>query len=235
MSRVALGLAYDGSAWQGWQTQPHGQTVQDTLEAALASFCGVPGTVPTICAGRTDTGVHGAMQVVHLDTALDRRMESWVRGVNAFLPPSISVQWARQVPDDFHARFRPVRAPTSICCGAAACVPRCGPGAPAGASSRWTWPPCARRPAPCWASTISPASVRRSARPSIRCATCIAWTSRNAARFLFYASGQRFPASYGAQHHGRAAAGRAGQGTGGMDGAAAVLARPQARRADLRA
>ena len=107
MSRVALGLAYDGSAWQGWQTQPHGQTVQDTLEAALASFCGVQGAVPTICAGRTDTGVHGAMQVVHLDTALDRRMESWVRGVNAFLPPSISVQWARQVPDDFHARFGP--------------------------------------------------------------------------------------------------------------------------------
>ena len=79
--------------------------MQDTLEAALASFCGVQGAVPTICAGRTDTGVHGAMQVVHLDTALDRRMESWVRGVNAFLPPSISVQWARQVPDDFHARF----------------------------------------------------------------------------------------------------------------------------------
>ena len=77
MSRVALGLAYDGSAWQGWQTQPHGQTVQDTLERVW------PGAVPTICAGRTDTRVHGAMQVVHLDTALDRRME---RGVNAFLP-----------------------------------------------------------------------------------------------------------------------------------------------------
>ena len=156
-----------------------------------------------------------------------------VRGVNAFLPPSISVQWARQVPDDFHARSRPVRAPTSICCGAAACVPRCGPGAPAGASSRWTWPPCAR-PAPCWASTISPASVRRSARPSIRCATCIAWTSRNAARFCFTLRANAF------LHHMvrnimRAAAGRAGQGTGGMDGAAAVLARPQARRADLRA
>ncbi|MDF8361844.1 tRNA pseudouridine synthase A, partial [Achromobacter anxifer] len=105
MSRVALGLAYDGSAWQGWQTQPHRQTVQDTLEAALGSFCGVAGPVPTICAGRTDTGVHGAMQVVHLDTGLDRRMESWVRGVNAFLPPSISVQWAQPVSDEFHARF----------------------------------------------------------------------------------------------------------------------------------
>ncbi|KAG1444976.1 hypothetical protein G6F57_017687 [Rhizopus arrhizus] len=48
---------------RGWQTQPHRQTVQDTLESALASFCGVEGVVPTICAGRTDTGVHGAMQV----------------------------------------------------------------------------------------------------------------------------------------------------------------------------
>ena len=105
MSRVALGLAYDGSAWQGWQTQPHRQTVQDTLEAALGSFCGVEGPVATICAGRTDTGVHGAMQVIHLDTELDRRLESWVRGVNAFLPPSISVQWAQPVSDEFHARF----------------------------------------------------------------------------------------------------------------------------------
>ncbi|MFY2844885.1 tRNA pseudouridine(38-40) synthase TruA [Achromobacter ruhlandii] len=105
MSRVALGLAYDGSAWQGWQTQPHRQTVQDTLEAALARFCGVADPVATVCAGRTDTGVHGAMQVIHLDTVLDRRMESWVRGVNAFLPPSISVHWAQAVPDDFHARF----------------------------------------------------------------------------------------------------------------------------------
>lgn len=100
-----MGLAYDGSAWQGWQTQPHRQTVQDTLEAALARFCGMGRVVPTFCAGRTDTGVHGAMQVIHLDTALERRMESWVRGVNALLPPSISVQWAKAVPDDFHARF----------------------------------------------------------------------------------------------------------------------------------
>src|SRR3546814_10578226 len=56
MPRVALGLAYDGSPWQGWQTQPHRQTVQDTLEVALARFAGINGTVPTICAGRTDTG-----------------------------------------------------------------------------------------------------------------------------------------------------------------------------------
>lgn len=105
MPRIALGLAYDGAAWQGWQTQPHGMTVQDRLEAALGAFAGTGEPVPTICAGRTDTGVHAAMQVIHLDTPLERREESWVRGVNAFLPPSIAVQWARTVPDDFHARF----------------------------------------------------------------------------------------------------------------------------------
>ncbi|MDQ2184402.1 tRNA pseudouridine(38-40) synthase TruA [Alcaligenaceae bacterium A4P071] len=103
MPRIALGLAYDGASWQGWQTQPHGLTVQDELERALAKFAGMP--VPTVCAGRTDTGVHAAMQVVHLDTALTRREESWVRGVNTFLPPSVGIQWAREVPDDFHARF----------------------------------------------------------------------------------------------------------------------------------
>jgi len=103
MPRIALGLAYDGSMWQGWQTQPHGATVQDTLEAALARFAGQ--RLGTICAGRTDTGVHAAMQVVHIDTDIDRRQESWVRGVNTFLPPSIAVRWARPVSDDFHARF----------------------------------------------------------------------------------------------------------------------------------
>ncbi len=103
MPRIALGVAYDGSAWNGWQTQPHRQTVQDTLEAALAQFADRP--VATICAGRTDTGVHAAMQVVHLDTDAQRREASWVRGVNALLPPSIAVRWAREVQDDFHARF----------------------------------------------------------------------------------------------------------------------------------
>ncbi|MGN6578709.1 MAG: tRNA pseudouridine(38-40) synthase TruA [Bordetella sp.] len=105
MPRIALGLAYDGSAWQGWQTQPHGQTVQDRFEAALGKFSGAGVPLTTVCAGRTDTGVHAAMQIVHLDTELDRRGESWVRGVNAFLPDSIAVQWAQSVPDDFHARF----------------------------------------------------------------------------------------------------------------------------------
>lgn len=103
LNRIALGIAYDGRSWQGWQKQTHGQTVQDALERALQIFVGAP--VSTVCAGRTDTGVHGLNQVVHLDTAVHRTPESWVRGTNAHLPDSISVQWAQVVPAEFHARF----------------------------------------------------------------------------------------------------------------------------------
>lgn len=106
MKRIALGLQYDGSSWQGWQTQPHGQTVQDALEKALAAFCQQP--VHTLCAGRTDAGVHATAQVVHFDTTAVREAFSWVRGVNAFLPPSVAVQWAAEVEggeQGFHARF----------------------------------------------------------------------------------------------------------------------------------
>jgi tRNA pseudouridine38-40 synthase len=101
--RIALGLCYDGCCWHGWQTQPSRLTVQDRLEEALARFVAAP--VATICAGRTDTGVHALQQVVHLDTEARRRDESWVRGLNAHLPQSIAVQWACPVSSDFHARF----------------------------------------------------------------------------------------------------------------------------------
>ncbi len=106
LKRIALGLQYEGTHWQGWQTQPHRQTVQDTLETALAKFCQC--AVPTVCAGRTDAGVHATGQVVHFDTDIRRELFSWVRGVNAFLPPSIAVRWAAEVEggdDGFHARF----------------------------------------------------------------------------------------------------------------------------------
>ena len=103
MKRIALGIAYDGQAWQGWQKQPHGQTVQDCLELALSRFAAQP--IGTVCAGRTDTGVHALDQVIHLDTTIERAQESWVRGTNAHLPPSVAVQWAREVDATFHARF----------------------------------------------------------------------------------------------------------------------------------
>ncbi|HCY62022.1 MAG TPA: tRNA pseudouridine(38-40) synthase TruA [Oxalobacteraceae bacterium] len=108
MKRIALGIQYDGASWHGWQTQPDGHTVQDQLESALWKFARTD--IDTICAGRTDTGVHAIEQVVHFDTEVEREAFSWVRGVNAFLPPSIAVRWACEVPADaqgegFHARF----------------------------------------------------------------------------------------------------------------------------------
>ncbi|HSV33997.1 MAG TPA: tRNA pseudouridine(38-40) synthase TruA [Ramlibacter sp.] len=100
--RLALGISYNGQAYEGWQSQPSGRTVQDRLEDALTQFAAQP--VSTVCAGRTDAGVHGLMQVVHFDTGLRREEFSWVRGTNRFLPPDIAVQWARPVPDAFHSR-----------------------------------------------------------------------------------------------------------------------------------
>jgi len=105
--RVVLGVGYRGQAYQGWQSQPGGQTIQDQLERALAKFADVP--VRTVCAGRTDTGVHALNQVVHLDTEVAREPQSWVRGTNRFLPPDIALQWCRIVPDEsFHARYSAV-------------------------------------------------------------------------------------------------------------------------------
>lgn len=102
MKRIALGIQYDGSDWHGWQTQPDGRTVQDRLEAAIRDFTQTD--IRVACAGRTDTGVHAREQVVHLDTVISRPPISWVRGINAYLPPSVVIRWACEVPIDFHAR-----------------------------------------------------------------------------------------------------------------------------------
>lgn len=103
MDRIALGVSYDGRPWLGWQTQPNGQTVQDQLETALAQFLGRP--TGTICAGRTDTGVHAIGQVVHIDVQVQRPLTAWVRGLNSLLPDSIAILWASSASPDFHARF----------------------------------------------------------------------------------------------------------------------------------
>lgn len=103
MPRIALGLEYNGAAFCGWQTQPSGCAVQDALERALAEIAGEK--IATICAGRTDAGVHALSQVVHFDTAVERPGSAWVRGTNALLPASVAVTWAQTVADDFHARY----------------------------------------------------------------------------------------------------------------------------------
>src|SRR3954471_24729343 len=101
--RIALGIEYDGSRFLGWQTQPDGGTVQDALEPAVAGIAGSP--IALTCAGRTDRGVHAREQVAHFDTDAQRPESAWVRGVNAMLPDSVAVLWARRVPEDFHARY----------------------------------------------------------------------------------------------------------------------------------
>jgi tRNA pseudouridine38-40 synthase len=101
--RLALGVEYDGSAFCGWQTQPSRCGVQDHLEAALAHIAGEP--AETVCAGRTDAGVHALEQVVHLDAPVTRPASAWVRGVNASLPAGLAVLWAHEVADEFHARY----------------------------------------------------------------------------------------------------------------------------------
>ena len=101
--RIALGLEYCGTAFRGWQSQAGGGTVQDALEGALAAIAGE--RVATICAGRTDAGVHASHQVVHFDTGAERPLTAWVRGVNSHLPDGVAVRWAKPLSDEFHARF----------------------------------------------------------------------------------------------------------------------------------
>jgi tRNA pseudouridine38-40 synthase len=106
-SRIVLRVAYEGSAFEGWQTQPSGNAVQDKLEAALAAVAGTP--LRTVCAGRTDAGVHALAQVVHLDSPVARPIGAWLRGVNAHLPAGIAVQHVTSVDDAFHARYGALR------------------------------------------------------------------------------------------------------------------------------
>ena len=103
MNRIALGIEYDGSRFLGWQTQPGGATVQDSLQSALTTIADAG--IAVTCAGRTDRGVHARGQVAHFDTGADRPDSAWVRGVNALLPDSIAVLWSKRVPQDFHARY----------------------------------------------------------------------------------------------------------------------------------
>lgn len=101
--RIAIGVEYDGSEFCGWQTQEGVRTVQASVEQALSTVANHK--VRVICAGRTDTGVHGLGQVIHFDTQAQRSLRSWVLGGNANLPRDVSLLWAAEVEEDFHARF----------------------------------------------------------------------------------------------------------------------------------
>ena len=105
--RVAAIVEYDGTEFSGWQSQAHSVSLQDAVQAAVGFVAGHP--VVTICAGRTDAGVHATGQVIHFDTVAVRTPRAWVLGVNTKLPPAIALQWAGEVAAGFHARHAAIR------------------------------------------------------------------------------------------------------------------------------
>lgn len=100
---TALGIAYDGTDFSGWQRQQEVSGVQELVERALSRVAGHP--VETFCSGRTDAGVHATQQIVHFTHASSRLEKAWLQGANNSLPPSVRILWACPVPLDFHARF----------------------------------------------------------------------------------------------------------------------------------
>ena len=101
--KIALGIEYNGCNYYGWQRQSISPTIQQTLETALSTIANE--SIRIYCAGRTDTGVHAIQQVIHYETSSIRDTQAWVRGTNSILPKDISVIWALESEDDFHARF----------------------------------------------------------------------------------------------------------------------------------
>ena len=103
MSRIAVGVEYDGSAFSGWQAQQHAPSIQQSLESALGTVAGAP--IRVVAAGRTDAGVHARCLVAHFDTDVARSLRGWVLGANSHLPESIALRWASEQPAHFHARY----------------------------------------------------------------------------------------------------------------------------------
>jgi tRNA pseudouridine38-40 synthase len=105
---IACGIEYDGTGYHGFQRQPqsHGKTIQGALEDAVARICAERPVVNG--AGRTDAGVHASGQVIHFRSAFHLTPLLWRRALNAVLPDTIAIRWAREVPERFHARFSAV-------------------------------------------------------------------------------------------------------------------------------
>ena len=101
--KFAACIEYDGTPFYGWQRLSHAPTVQAHVERALSQVAAHP--VSVVCAGRTDTGVHGIGQVIHFETTASRPERGWLFGTNVHLPDGVAMRWIQPVPDTFHARF----------------------------------------------------------------------------------------------------------------------------------
>lgn len=117
--RYFITLSFDGTAYHGWQRQPNGTSVQETLEKALSTLLRTP--IEVTGAGRTDAGVHASMMVAHFDIEgglepskaetpaaegkARRATDQLAYKLNKILPPDIAIQRVEAVADDLHARF----------------------------------------------------------------------------------------------------------------------------------
>ncbi|WP_026956556.1 tRNA pseudouridine(38-40) synthase TruA [Algoriphagus vanfongensis] len=101
--RYFLELSYHGGPFHGWQKQKNSHTVQQEIESALSIY--LQEEVTIMGSGRTDTGVHAAMQVCHFDYGGDFDKEKLLRGLNGILPKQVAIHRIRQVYPDAHARF----------------------------------------------------------------------------------------------------------------------------------
>lgn len=103
MKNVRMTVAYDGTNYHGFQTQPSGNTIQDQLEAGIRMLTSEE--IRINGSGRTDAGVHARAQVFNFHTESRIPIDRWAIALNARLPDDIVIQSAEEVPEDFHARF----------------------------------------------------------------------------------------------------------------------------------
>ncbi|MBO5172963.1 MAG: tRNA pseudouridine(38-40) synthase TruA [Bacteroidaceae bacterium] len=101
--RYFITFSYDGTAYHGWQIQPHSVTVQEELQKALSTLMRKP--MEVVGAGRTDTGVHARKMIAHFDHDEVLDCLQLVYKLNKLLPRDIAVQHVEPVADDMHARF----------------------------------------------------------------------------------------------------------------------------------
>ena len=105
--RLAMGVEYDGTHYNGWQYQPHAPSVQERLNDAISVVA--DHAIQCIGSGRTDTGVHARGQVVHFDTRAKRLPRGWLMGINSNLPDDINILWIKEIDDQFHARYSAIK------------------------------------------------------------------------------------------------------------------------------
>jgi tRNA pseudouridine38-40 synthase len=103
LKNFKLTIEYDGSAYCGWQRQPNGPTIQQTIEMALQTMTHQPMTL--IGSGRTDAGVHAIGQVAHFKCDTNIAAQAFQKGLNSLLPNDIVIRESAEVDPTFHARY----------------------------------------------------------------------------------------------------------------------------------